>query len=77
MATTDTVRAMSKVQRRTHEALAREIGHQPTLAMLASQDGDYAGYDAHKLEEAFADYVRDHGMCEAVRLIAKQIARLS
>ena len=77
MATTVEHRAMTRMARRTHEKLAREIGHQPTLDMLASQDGDYAGFDAFTLESAFAEYVQKHGMCEAVQLIAKQIARLS
>jgi hypothetical protein len=35
MATTDAVKVMARKRKETHERLARGIGHQPTLDMLA------------------------------------------
>jgi hypothetical protein len=74
MATTVEHRAMSKLQRRTHEKLARELGHQPTLDMLLREQANDTGYAEHQLCEAFDYASRTLGFCAAVQIIAGKIA---
>jgi hypothetical protein len=74
MATTDTTRAMARIRNRTHEKLARELGHQPTLDMLLREQANDTGYAEHQLCEAFDYASRALGFCAAVQIIAGKIA---
>ena len=74
MATTVEHLSMSRMARRTHEKLAREIGHQPTLDMLLQEQDRDHGYAEHQLREAFAYAVRVIGHREAVRIVAAEMA---
>ena len=80
MATTDTSRAMAKVQRRTHAKLAVELGHQPTLRLLAKGEPSEAVkliHEARKVRvsrtvpEGFTEWKLADAFADAVRDVGR------